>query len=259
MDSDIISTLVNIYGSQDQFLEEYRNMLSERVLNSKEFDLDNEIQNKELLELRFGKNSLHYCDVMLKDIQNSKRSIKHYKEETNDEKENTFSDDNLLSTENMNCITISKEYWNIAEDVSQFKFPYTIQDPFESYAKKYAELNKLSEINYLSNLGHVELTLTFDNGSFKFNVSPIQAAIISLFDDSEDKFSDEILAEKLSITTSQLREQISYWVLKGVVIEEHVRSRIQEYLNKQNPNGNQSGLATVYSTPKVLKEDSNMI
>lgn len=60
MKSDIISTLVNIYGSQDQFLEEYRNMLSERLLNSKEFDFAMEKKNVELLKSRFGDASLLY-------------------------------------------------------------------------------------------------------------------------------------------------------------------------------------------------------
>ena len=58
--SDIISTLVNIYGSQDQFLEEYRNMLSERLLNSKEYDLNLERENIELLKSRFGDSSVLY-------------------------------------------------------------------------------------------------------------------------------------------------------------------------------------------------------
>ncbi|CAI2385715.1 unnamed protein product [Moneuplotes crassus] len=253
--SDIISTLVNIYGSQKQFLTEYRNMLSERVLNSRDFNLDNERQNKELLEMRFGKASVGDLEVMIRDLQNSERRIRKYAEELNRDKENKFSNDNILDVNNMNVITISKEYWDIEEDASQFKFPYTVEDPFNSYAKKYTELHKLSELHYLSNLGNVELTLTFDNGSFKFNVSPIQAAIISLFDENENEITEEYIAEKLSIAQSDVKEHTEYWVNKGVLIEGSRYSRIAESIRKGTPGGDKSGIATFYYTPKVLKED----
>jgi anaphase-promoting complex subunit 2 len=252
--SDIISTLINIYGSQDQFLQEYRNMLGERLLNSKEFDLNKEYKNVELLKSRFGDMSMLYCDVMLKDIKESERSLHAYKTEINDNKRIKFSEDNILDTKNIEIITISKEYWNVSVDDAQFKFPYTVNEPFEAYSKHYSEKQKLSEINYLSNFGNIDLTLTFDNGPFTFNVSPIHAAIISLFDGEDDKFSDEWLAEKLSITTTQLKESIQFWVMRGVLIEEQMKSLIAETMSKQNPNGDKSGIVTVYYTPKVLEQ-----
>lgn len=69
--------LVNIYGSKELFVNEYRTLLSNRLLNPNQFqftyDTDKEIRNLELLKLRFGEASLHQCEVMLKDIGDSKR------------------------------------------------------------------------------------------------------------------------------------------------------------------------------------------
>ena len=70
--SDIISNLVNIYGSQDAFIKVYKSMLDERLLDQPNFSLETEIKNIELLKLRFGDNSLVHCEVMLKDIKFSK-------------------------------------------------------------------------------------------------------------------------------------------------------------------------------------------
>lgn len=42
-------------------------------------------------------------------------------------------------------------------------------------------------VNFWPALGSVNLTLHFENGSFKFRVTPLQAAIISLFDDKDSK------------------------------------------------------------------------
>ena len=47
-------------------------MLDERLLDHANFSLEMEIQNIELLKLRFGDNKLIHCEVMLKDIKFSK-------------------------------------------------------------------------------------------------------------------------------------------------------------------------------------------
>jgi hypothetical protein len=52
--ADIISTLVNIYGSQDAFLKIYKSMLEERLLSGNLVKQETEIKNLELMKLRFG-------------------------------------------------------------------------------------------------------------------------------------------------------------------------------------------------------------
>ena len=71
--ADIISMLVNIYGSKELFVNEYRSLLSNRLLSQFSYDTDKEIRNLELLKLRFGDAPLHQCEVMLKDVGDSKR------------------------------------------------------------------------------------------------------------------------------------------------------------------------------------------
>ena len=75
--SDIISMLVNIYGSKELFVNEYRSLLSNRLLNQFSYETEKEIRNLELLKLRFGEAPLHQCEVMLKDIGDSKRINSH--------------------------------------------------------------------------------------------------------------------------------------------------------------------------------------
>eukprot|EP00057_Strongylocentrotus_purpuratus_P008203 XP_011662677.1 PREDICTED: anaphase-promoting complex subunit 2 isoform X1 [Strongylocentrotus purpuratus] len=75
--SDIISTLVNIYGSRELFVNEYRNLLADRILSSFSYDTARELRNLELLKLRFGETQLHQCEVMLKDVADSKRCNTH--------------------------------------------------------------------------------------------------------------------------------------------------------------------------------------
>ncbi|XP_036224798.2 anaphase-promoting complex subunit 2 isoform X4 [Bactrocera oleae] len=75
--SDIISMVVEIYGSKELFMNEYRNLMADRLLTYLDFNADKEIRNLELLKLRFGDSLLHSCEVMLKDLTDSKRINSH--------------------------------------------------------------------------------------------------------------------------------------------------------------------------------------
>lgn len=69
--------VVDIYGSKEMFVGEYRNLLADRLLTQLDFCPEKEIRNLELLKLRFGDTVLHNCEVMLKDISDSKRIDAH--------------------------------------------------------------------------------------------------------------------------------------------------------------------------------------
>ena len=86
---DLISTLVSIYDSKEVFVEELQVMLAQRLMSLKDYNLEREvsaalstpgdthrrfqIRNIEILKLKFGENTLHSCEVMLKDVADSKR------------------------------------------------------------------------------------------------------------------------------------------------------------------------------------------
>lgn len=58
--------LVSIYGSKELFVSEYRLMLADKLLNNLDYHTDKEVQNLELLKLRFGEASLHHCEIMIR-------------------------------------------------------------------------------------------------------------------------------------------------------------------------------------------------
>lgn len=75
--ADIISMVVDIYGSKELFMTEYRNLMADRLLAQLDFNSEKEIRNLELLKIRFGESLLHSCEVMLKDVTDSKRINAH--------------------------------------------------------------------------------------------------------------------------------------------------------------------------------------
>ncbi|CAG0899883.1 unnamed protein product, partial [Cyprideis torosa] len=71
--ADMFTILINIYGSRDLFVAEYRSLLADRILGSLDCDIQKEIRQLELLKKRFGENPLVECEVMLRDVHDSKR------------------------------------------------------------------------------------------------------------------------------------------------------------------------------------------
>jgi len=65
---------VSIYGSKEVFVREYQNLLADRLFVLTNYDTDQEVKSVELLKLRFGDAAFHTCEVMLKDIADSKRT-----------------------------------------------------------------------------------------------------------------------------------------------------------------------------------------
>ena len=55
-----------------------------------------QLRNLELLKLRFGESSLHFCDVMLKDVADSRRSNTHIHARQNEVQHFNFFYSSLL-------------------------------------------------------------------------------------------------------------------------------------------------------------------
>ncbi|KAH9818926.1 hypothetical protein DFH28DRAFT_887898 [Melampsora americana] len=70
---DAIESLVSIYETRDGFVKELQLLLSSRLLNVKGFDVSMELARVEILKTKFGEVSLQPCDIMLKDLADSKR------------------------------------------------------------------------------------------------------------------------------------------------------------------------------------------
>jgi anaphase-promoting complex subunit 2 len=72
--NDIIQMLVSIYDSRDVFIKEFQVLLAHSLLAIKDYNAERQIRNVEILKRRFGENALQGCEVMLKDLADSKRA-----------------------------------------------------------------------------------------------------------------------------------------------------------------------------------------
>ena len=62
---DILALLVSIYGSSDLFIVEYRNLLSDKLINNTKYSTESEVSNLELLKIRY---KIIYIFLLLNNI-----------------------------------------------------------------------------------------------------------------------------------------------------------------------------------------------
>ena len=129
-----------------------------------------------------------------------------------------------LSLQQVNCLAVSKGYWPINYEAANTYIPSQFKDIFEEYSNFYSHKKVMRKIFFHYNLGHVNLTLTFDNGSFDFKCMPVHAMLINSFDDSKIKnkslgISSEELSTDLNLPQNLIKQKMSFWVHKGVIKE----------------------------------------
>lgn len=208
---DIISMLVTVYGSKEMFVHEYRNLLADRLLTHiiHSYNTEKEIRYLELLKLRFGDSQLHYCEVMLKDIHDSKRINTHLHSEPN------FG----LSKQEFrcNCMILSAQFWPPFKEET-LQLPQKIKDHLDVYTKAFETLKGNRTLNWKPHLGSVSLEIELKHRTLSLTVSPTQAAIIWYFQEKSQWTIDE-LSGVLLIPPTLLRRRIAFWQSQGLLKE----------------------------------------
>ncbi|XP_053329016.1 anaphase-promoting complex subunit 2 [Spea bombifrons] len=210
--SDIISLLVSIYGSKELFINEYRTLLADRLLHQFSYSSEREIRNVELLKLRFGEAQMHYCEVMLKDMADSRRinaNIRDEEEKLPEEEKPPF---------NLVAVILSSEFWPALKE-EKLELPGEIKDAMDAYTKKYEKLKAMRTLNWKHHLGLVNLDVELADRTLSFSVSPVHAAIILNFQ-NKSTWTLEELSEVLKVPVTSLRKKMTLWLQQGVLRED---------------------------------------
>lgn len=211
--SDIISLLVSIYGSKELFISEYRSVLADRLIHQLSYNTAREIRNVELLKLRFGESHLHFCEVMLKDVADSRRI------NSNVADEEMKLPEEQRSPLPLSALIMSSEFWPPLKE-EKLELPAPIKEVMESFTKRYEKLKAMRTLSWKPHLGSVTLDLELgDRTLSNLSVSPVHAAIIMHFQD-RSSWTLEELGEALEMPTSVLRRRMTLWQQQGVLREE---------------------------------------
>ncbi|XP_055530538.1 anaphase-promoting complex subunit 2 [Wyeomyia smithii] len=207
--SDIISMVVDIYGSKELFVNEYRNLLAERLLSQLDSNPDKELRNLELLKLRFGETLLHSCEVMLKDIDDSKRINSHIlSEESGFVQERPFE---------ISALIVSSQFWPTFKKETM-ELPDTIKHMFDKYTKTFESYKGNRTLHWTPLNGKVTIDLELDGKITEMQVTPAQATIAIHFSEQRE-WELEKLGHKMNMPPSILRKRLIFWQSQGLIRE----------------------------------------
>lgn len=213
---DALALLVSIYGSTEVFVDEYRSILAENLLQTSlsDFNSDQEIATLELLKIRFGEESLQSCEVMLRDLEESVRLNKQ-----------------IIFLKH-NCIIISDHYWPQMQN-QHIKLHPCVIAIIDEYKKSYNNIKKPRLIEPYDWLGTVELELDFEDGSvLDVTAKPLQATLLFHLVDSNESGGNGLTADELGnlmeVDEDEIRQGMGLWISRGIVDFRYDRYTISE-------------------------------
>ena len=216
--SDIVSILVNIYETKDLFVEEYQKLLSQRLLSKyDECNLDTEFRNLELLTLRFSDCELHRCEVMLRDVQTSKRIRKRITQ-------GDIKDHKLSDFKNLDVLIVSSPFWpdkfgpiaTLYDEQPKIAFPNEIQVAIDTYTRAFETIQASRTLFWRHHLGSVNLDVTVGGKVQNFTVSPLHASLLWMFKEKHSWRVHELIQET-SLTAAAIRSRLALWQRNGLI------------------------------------------
>ena len=214
---DILAMLVGIFGSKDLFVNEYRMMMADKLLANLDYDTDKEVHNLELLKLRFGEATMRQCEVMIKDIDDSKRI-------------HTNIHSTLASNPRNNgapvvdAAIVSHIFWPALQR-EEMKYHPRIKSKLDEFSIEYAKLKNPRRLVWMKQLGSVELEVEAyeedEDGNLvshtkEVSCTPAHATLLAHFED-KGEWSSEELSMKTEMPEDMVRKRMGFWVNQRVV------------------------------------------
>ncbi|KAL7456107.1 hypothetical protein ACHAWC_007603 [Mediolabrus comicus] len=216
---DILSMLVGIYGSKELFVNEYRIMLADKLIANLDYNTDAEVHKLELLKLRFGESSLRSCEVMVKDIDDSKRI--HTNIRSTLEATSSSNDESPV----VDAAIVSHIFWPHLQRDTSLKHHNKIQSKLDQFCKEYEKLKNPRRLVWLQQLGTVELEVeAFETDCDGHRVScvkdvtctPAHATLLANFED-KTRWTLEELSEETGMSEEMVRKRMGFWINQRVI------------------------------------------
>jgi anaphase-promoting complex subunit 2 len=216
--SDVTASLLSLYD-REEFINELKTILGEHLLRNEDSRFEKEERLLELFKHRLGDDKLQACEVMLHDVQQSRRmngqihKYPGYKHALANSKGAT-----------LNAQILSSFFWPSLKD-DAFAIPPPIKTLQDQYEKGFEGIKDMRKLEWLPALGRVTVELEFEDRTVEEIVPTWTASVIYAFQSSTSetetiKKSVDELCEELSMEEPLVRNAVVFWLGKHVLREE---------------------------------------
>ncbi|RYP90887.1 hypothetical protein DL770_003025 [Monosporascus sp. CRB-9-2] len=207
---DVIGTLIGALGSAEVFIKEFQSIIGQRLL-SEQAGFEQEVGVLDLLKKRFGDSSLQACDVMIKDIQDSRRLdgvihrgiINH--------------PDKGQREWTIHARILSRLFWpDMGEE--RFVLPPSVSEMQEAYEETFEHLKPSRKMKWLNHLGQATVELELEDRTLLEDVHTYEAAVINCFsEENASSWTFDDLWMKLEMDEDLLTAALEFWEKKRVI------------------------------------------
>ncbi|RYP12282.1 hypothetical protein DL767_011361 [Monosporascus sp. MG133] len=207
---DVIGTLIGALGSAEVFIKEFQSIIGQRLL-SEQAGFEQEIGVLDLLKKRFGDSSLQACDVMIRDIQDSRRLdgvihrgiINHP-----DRGQREWA---------IHARILSRLFWpDMGEE--RFVLPPSVSEMQEAYEETFEHLKPSRKMKWLHHLGQATVELELEDRTLLEHVHTYEAAVINCFsEENAPSWTFDDLWVKLEMDEDLLTAALEFWEKKRVI------------------------------------------
>ncbi|KAJ1952178.1 Anaphase-promoting complex subunit 2 [Linderina pennispora] len=206
-DADVLSLLVSIFDTKDVFVEEFEKHLARQLLLCADYETQREIKQVEMMKLRFGDEALERCEVMLKDLADSKRADQYIAE---------------VSVHNgwempMHTTVVSRQFWGSVPS-EQFTMPAEMASLRDRYSGVYESLKAARKLEWRDALGTVTLEIGLADRTLEVSAKPAQVAVLYVFS-GRSKMTLAEVSQALECSEEFTLPRIRFWQARGVIRE----------------------------------------
>ncbi|KIW15593.1 hypothetical protein PV08_05641 [Exophiala spinifera] len=237
--NDVIGSLITLFDTKEVFVRQLQSSIAERLLK-KNKDFEQEISVLEHLKLRFGDAALQGCEVMLRDVLDSRKVdtvVRRDRGMHDPDSDSPVVHGRRTKEEgegdgvHLHAKILSRLFWPAMPEQG-FTVPRVVQQQQESYEAGFEALKQNRKLTWINSMGQVEVELEFEDRTVVEEVLPWHATVIYAFQDAsaDDGLSPSSssgpvsktvaeLAAELNMSATHVRMACVSWVSKRVLAE----------------------------------------
>lgn len=193
-----------LFDNREVFVREFVGIFADQMLQLRDYNVGEIQLRAELLKRRFGERTLQNLDVMVRDIQESKRVDTGVHAESIQGKAvyGTF-----------HASILSKLCWPQLKS-EEFLLPSAIESQLSLYGTGFSKLKQRRKLKWLRSLGNVDVELELEDRTVALTVAPEMASFIHAFHDTTEN-SLEYVQEKLKMSPEMARRCAAFGSRRG--------------------------------------------
>ena len=245
---ELLAVLFGLAETTDELMDEYRSLLASRLIDGDGYARDDEVIRNERMKGRVGDEQIRGAEVMVRDIENSRRVVARVNKELDGAPIDSVRSlllttqpsavvaASLALTERWSLYFLSHEFWPApliepSLALSTFTPPTLYHTLHTVAAATYHRLFKPRAIRWLPLLGSVDVTVELADREVRMTCDPLAATVLSVFEGDSVRWSVLEVCERVGLAEAEagvVRSRLGWWMARSVLREREGRYEVIE-------------------------------